>query len=238
VLLVGGWIYYLLLAGTSYLVLFVWQRARFHPAFCPDFASIRAQIVWSIVSVAGNVTLMMPVHLAIASGHSQIYFDVGAHAWWWLPLQLVGMLVVTETLVYWIHRALHRDWLYSRIHATHHSFVVPTPFTGVAFHPLDSFMQAAPMHLCAFLFPIHIGVYLGFVGFITAWAVMIHDRTSFMPWRGINYTGHHTLHHWLYDCNFGQFFTLWDRICGTYRDPETITDVPKDVLTPHVLRNR
>src|SRR5262249_46994354 len=29
--LVGGWLYYLLLAGTSYLVLFVWQRARFHP---------------------------------------------------------------------------------------------------------------------------------------------------------------------------------------------------------------
>jgi Delta7-sterol 5-desaturase len=220
VLLVGGWLYYLVLACTSYFVLFVWKRARFHPGQTEDRAELHSAIGWSFVSIAGNVTLMMPVHLAIVGGHTQVYSELDAYPLWWLPMQLVCMLVVTETLVYWVHRALHSDLLYHRLHATHHRFVVPTPFVGVAFHPLDSFLQAAPMHLCVFLFPIHIGVYLTFVGFITMWAVMIHDRTSFVRWRGVNYTGHHTLHHRLYDCNYGQFFTLWDRLCGTYRDPE------------------
>ncbi len=33
-------------------------------------------------------------------------------------------------------------------------------------------------------------------------------------------SGHHTLHHWFYHYNYGQFFTFWDRMMGTWRDPE------------------
>ncbi len=235
-LTVSGFVYFTLLAALSHAVFFVWQKRRFHPDHRTDPAEVRRSLKWSFFSIAGNAALMMPVHVFIASGYSKVYFDIDDHGWGWIAVQAVLILAITETLVYWAHRALHTDFLYHYVHKPHHSFVVTTPWAGVAFNPLDSFMQALPHHICIFLFPIHFGVYLAFVSFLTLWAVMIHDRVSIMPWRGINYTGHHTLHHWYYDCNYGQFFTLWDRLCGTYRDPENQPDVPESVLRPHVIR--
>jgi lathosterol oxidase len=238
VLALAGYGYYLVLACTSYAVLFTWRRARFHPDHRPNRAEIAASLRLAAVSIAGNALLMMPMHALVASGWSQVYFDVDDHGWPWLLGQIALMLVVTETLVYWIHRALHTDWLYHHVHAFHHRFRVPTPFVGVAFHPLDSFAQAFPLHLCLFLFPIHIGVYTTAVAFITAWAVSIHDRISVTSNPAINYTGHHTLHHWYSDCNYGQFFTLWDRVAGTHRDPERDSEVPAVVLRPNLSRRR
>jgi lathosterol oxidase len=126
---------------------------------------------------------------------------------------------VSETAVYWIHRALHTPWLFKHVHLRHHSWRHPTPWVGVAFHPLDSFVQALPHHLCAFLFPIHGVVYTIAVAMLTMWAVAIHDRVSLvrLPW--LNYTGHHTIHHFYNNHNFGQYFTFWDRWCGTYKAP-------------------
>jgi lathosterol oxidase len=141
------------------------------------------------------------------------------------------VLVVSETTIYWVHRALHWGPLYRRVHDKHHSFKVPTPFSGLAFRPLDAFAQGIPHHVLAFLVPIHMGVYLVSLSFVTIWAVMIHDRVSFVRWKGINYTGHHTLHHWYGSYNFGQYFTVWDRLMGTYRDPEVAwDDVPAGIV--------
>ena len=107
----------------------------------------------------GNVLLTAPIHWAILSGHSRVYFAVDDHGVAWLIASVVLVLLVTETLIYWIHRALHLRWLYARLHRQHHAFRRPTPWVSNAFHPLDSFMQAAPTHLCAFLFPMHAAVY-------------------------------------------------------------------------------
>jgi lathosterol oxidase len=38
------------------------------------------------------------------------------------------------------------------------------------------------------------------------------------PW--INSAAHHTVHHLEFNYNFGQYFTLWDRIGGTYKRPD------------------
>src|SRR5581483_6613697 len=90
--------------------------------------------------------------------------------------------------------------------------------------PLDSFAQALPHHLCAYLFPLHVWVYHGFVAIVTLWAVAIHDRVTWAPYGFINNTGCHTAHHWFNKYNYGQFFTFWDRLCGTYKDPRALPD--------------
>ena len=229
-LVVGGYLYYLALAGLFYGYLFVWRKERYHPEHEPDRAHTRRSLKWSFLSIAGNAVLTAPIHWAIANGYSQIYYDLDEQGWAWLGVQAALVLVITETMIYWIHRGLHSD-LFWPVHATHHSFKVTTSWTGVAFNPLDSFAQALPHHLCAFLFPMHVGVYLFFVAFVTLWAVMIHDRVSMVRWPVINYTGHHTLHHWYSAYNFGQFFTFWDRWMGTYRHPDTARgEVPSVVM--------
>jgi lathosterol oxidase len=225
-LFAGGWLLYVTLAGLSYLVFFRWGKRRFHARYTPDEAENKKAIRWALVSLAGNAALTAPFHLAIVRGHTRVYFDVTERGFAWFVTSIALYLVVTETLIYWIHRALHHPLLFRTLHAKHHEFRMPTPLVSVAFHPLDSFLQALPHHLCLFLFPVHVGVYVAFLTFVTVWAVLIHDRVTWFPFGLVNYTGHHTAHHLHVRCNYGQFFTLWDRIAGTYRSP---VDLPMDV---------
>lgn len=233
-LVVGGLLLFLTFASISYWYFFKFRKDRYHPTYREDKKENRRALKWSVLSIVGNAVLTTPFHLAIAYGYSEIYWDPLEHGVGWLFISAGLYLVITETAIYWIHRALHWGPLYDYIHGPHHSFRVPNSYAGVAFNPLDSFAQALPHHLAVFFFPVHIGVYLGFVTFVTLWAVMIHDRVSFVRWAGINFTGHHTLHHWYGDYNYGQFFTFWDRIGGTYKnpdDPEVQADVPEGVLS-------
>lgn len=231
VLTAGGLLTYFAVSGLVYLTFFVLLRERVHPDYVADPAENRRARMWSMISVVGNSALTMPFHLALANGWGRLYWDVDALGWGWLAASVALYFLVTETMIYWTHRALHSDLLYARLHARHHEFQLTTPWASNAFHPLDSFAQALPHHLCAFLFPVHVGVYLCMLSFVTVWTAMIHDRVSFVRWKLVNYSGHHALHHWYYEYNLGQFTTVWDRIGGTYLDPEPArADLPAGVV--------
>ena len=47
----------------------------------------------------------------------------------------------------------------------------------------------------------------------------------------VNGSAHHTDHHLFYNYNYGQFFTLWDRIGGSFRWPSSfVGEGPGDVV--------
>ncbi len=226
VLFVGGIVFYLVTSGSSYLYYFIVRKQRFFPNETPDPAQMRKERRWAVYSLFGNAVFTAPIHHFIVQGKSQVYFDFGAHSTGWFLISIALMVVITETLVFWAHWALHHPFLYKHIHLHHHQFRKTTPWASVAFHPLDSFAQAAPHHLCAFLFPVHIGVYAASVTFVTLWSVFIHERVTFSWVRFglINNTMHHTAHHKFNKWNYGQWFTIWDRIMGTHKDPIGLVD--------------
>lgn len=176
----------------------------------------------------GNAILGAPFQYYVAKGQSKVYYNVGDHGWLYFVFSFLFFLAFTETFVYWAHRWLHHPLIYKYIHLKHHEYRKPTPWVSFAFHPLDSFAQAVPHYICAFILPVHISIYAGFVVFVMLWTFFIHDQVSWVrhPW--INYTAHHTMHHTYNKYNFGQFLTFWDRLGGTYRDPMK--------ETRHVLR--
>ncbi len=219
-----GLVVYAVLAGGSYFAFFVWGRRQFAPDYRPDGGELRKSVAWSLYSLAGNAVLFLPVQLLIVFGNSRVYYGVEPYGWPYLVVSLIGAMAVAETLIYWIHRALHTRWLYRVIHVHHHKFREPTPLACVAFHPVDSFVQSFPYHLYALLVPINFWLYLGLVMFVMVWTVMIHDRVRWVPGGIVNHTGCHTAHHWYQKYNYGQYFTFWDRLCGTYRDPQDLPD--------------
>lgn len=228
---IGGLALFFILAGLSYLVFFVLKKDRFHPSYVADKAENRSAIKWSVIGIMGNAVLILPIHWWIANGHSKMYYSIDDYGWGYLIGSVFLMLAFTETCIYWIHRALHWGPLYHYVHKIHHNYQKPTSFVGLAFNPLDNFLQGLPHHIGVFFFPMYIWVYLISLSFVYLWAVMIHDRVSFVRWGLINNTGRHTLHHWFYDYNFGQYTTIWDRLCGTHRSPfEGCEDVPDGVL--------
>ncbi len=226
VLAVGGLAGYALLCSASYAYFFVLRRDRYFPGETPDREQTRRERAWSVVAILGNAVMTAPISQAIATGRSRLYpgfLDRGAG---WAVGSMVVFVVVTDTAIYWIHRALHVPVLYASLHKVHHRFRVTTPWASFAFHPVDAFAQALPYHVCALLVPAPLGVYYGFLAFVAAWSVAIHDRVSMLRFPWLNYTGHHTVHHRFNKYNYGQFFTLWDRLCGTHRRPAEAGDGP------------
>ncbi|CAF5076993.1 unnamed protein product, partial [Rotaria sp. Silwood1] len=120
--------------------------------------------------------------------------------------EFITFLFFTDMLIYFIHRALHHRFLYKHFHKLHHRWIIPTPFASHAFQWLDGFLQSLPYHLYVFLFPLH----------------NIHDGNYSVPkylQSIINGAAHHNDHHQYYDCNYGQFITLWDRLMNTFHSP-------------------
>jgi lathosterol oxidase len=228
----GGMLYFFSIASIAYFLYFKKFRAHFHPDYELDRKEMKSALKWVVIGIVGNGALMLPIHLLIAKDYSKMYYDVSDHGVWWIFGQVVVLLVFTETLIYWTHYSFHRvPFLWKHVHERHHKYVVPTPYSSLSFNPMDSFLQAVPHHIAAFFFPVHAGVYLVSVLFVTLWAVCIHDRVSFFRWPWLNYTDHHTLHHWYSDFNLGQYFTFWDRLVGTYRSPAIdYEDVPEGLI--------
>ena len=56
------------------------------------------------------------------------------------------------------------------------------------------------------------------------WTISIHDGHGIYSGKIINGSDHHTIHHGQFNYNYGQYFTFWDRFCGTHRLPKYINE--------------
>ena len=246
----GGWLVYFISASVGYFYLFD-KRYRRHPNFIPNQEQLEiAYASWSLPFIALFTT---PIFFLEVKGYSKLYLpgdatnsvlnstETGAQekqsgsaflfqdftqGWVFLLLSIVAFLMFTDCLIYWIHRGLHHRLLYKYLHKPHHKWKVPTPYASHAFHPVDGFLQSVPYHIYPFLFPLHKIVYLVLFVFVNIWTVSIHDGDYKVPvllQPFINGSAHHTDHHVLYKYNYGQFFTLWDRIGGSFHLPSALT---------------
>jgi lathosterol oxidase len=233
VMTAAGLVLYFGLAGASYYVVFVAGRKRLHPGYVPDRPAILDAIKWAVVGTVGNIALLIPFNVMVARGKTRIYWNLSDRSVAWLAISVVAYFVLVETGIYWIHRMMHVDPLYRWFHQYHHRWRKPTSWVSQAFHPIDSFALALPFHLAAFVVPIYGWLFIAIQTSFSFWAVSVHDRVSLVRWRWFNHTDNHTLHHWFFRCNYGQFTTFWDRAMGTWRDPVALAregEVPADVL--------
>ena len=219
-----GLLLYSVAASLSYFVYFVRGRDRFMPAYHEHPSEIRRAILWSVYGLLGNALLVLPVQLLIVHGYFALYYDINIHGRTFLIVSIIGAIVFAETCIYWLHSALHTEFLYRTFHVHHHRFREPTPFVSFAFHPLDSFSQSLPYHVYALFVPMYGPAYLALFGFAMLWSLMIHDQVRWVPFRFVNHTGCHTAHHWHFRYNYGNYFIFWDWLCGTYFDPEGLPE--------------
>lgn len=219
---IGGVIMYLCLASLSFF--FVFDRALMHHPLILE-NQIQKEIMVTLKALPFMSFPTALLFLLEVRGYSRLYLPSNftwPHLVGDIFFSIIGFLVFTDSLIYWIHRGLHHRSVYKYLHKVHHRWKVPTPFASHAFHPVDGFLQSLPYHLFPFLFPLNKYVYLALFVFVNIWTVSIHDgdyRVPEMLRPVINGSAHHTDHHILYNCNYGQYFTLWDRIGGSFRHP-------------------
>jgi len=207
--------------------LFAWITRRLHPGLYAGLdAQIRREIGWSLGSAAiygvpaGIVAWGWREH-----GLTLVYTDPAAFPLWYLPLSLLLYLLAHDTWFYWTHRLLHRPAWFRAAHAVHHASRPPTAWAAMSFHPLEALSGAAVIPLLVFLVPVHAAV-LGLVlAIMTLMGVTNHMGWELFP-RAVmgsrlgNWlitASHHQRHHDEYQCNYGLYFRIWDRLCGTDR---------------------
>jgi len=187
---------------------------------------IRKEIGWSLASAA---IYGIPAGLVAwgwqARGWTRIYTDVHAYPLWWMPLSLLAYLLAHDTYFYWTHRLMHRPWAFRTMHAVHHASRPPTAWAAMSFHPWEALSGAVVIPLLVFLIPIHVAM-LGLVlAIMTLMGVTNHMGWELFPrflvqgragdW--LITASHHQRHHQEYRCNYGLYFRIWDRLCGTDR---------------------
>lgn len=213
-----GLVTYFIFATASYVFIFD-KRTMNHPKFLKN--QIRLEIAQTLRSIPFMSLITAPVFVLEVRGYSKLYdtFDEGPGLWYDI-LQFPLFIAFTDFWIYWIHRGLHHPSVYKTLHKPHHKWIMPTPFSSHAFHPLDGFAQSIPYHVYPFLFPLQkVASVVLFIG-VNIWTVLIHDGEYLTDNPIINGAACHSLHHSKFEVNYGQFFTFLDRLCGSYRKPD------------------
>ena len=132
-------------------------------------------------------------------------------------------LLAHDAWFYWTHRWMHRPRPFRAAHAVHHASRPPTAWAAMSFHPLEALTGAVVIPALVFVIPIHAAM-LGLVLLVmTVMGVTNHMGWEMFPKRLVHSSlgqwlitaSHHQRHHEEYRCNYGLYFRLWDRLCGT-----------------------
>lgn len=219
-----------LIVGIRYLIAsgaFALATRMRHPGLYARLVpQIRREIGWSLASAAiygipaGIVAWGWDVR-----GWTLIYRNLDAYPIWYFPASILLYLGVHDTWFYWTHRLMHRPWLFARAHAVHHASRPPTAWAAMSFHPWEAVTGAVVIPALVFAIPIHVGALAVVLSVMTLMGVTNHMGWELFPRiivRGVmgNWlitATHHQRHHDEYRGNYGLYFRVWDKLCGTDR---------------------
>jgi sterol desaturase/sphingolipid hydroxylase (fatty acid hydroxylase superfamily) len=167
---------------------------------------------------------LSPVAVAVMSADNR--FGVLNRPWLPFGIRCAAGVILLDFVQYWIHRSFHgASWLW-RIHQVHHSDPDFDVSTGVRFHPLEVFLsQAVHLGAIALLSPPPVSMVASQVltvvlNFSThANASLPEGIERLVRYIFVSPDLHRIHHSWEMaeqQLNFGQTFTWWDRMFGTY----------------------
>jgi len=160
----------------------------------------------------------------------------------WLPLRILMFYVVADFGSYWMHRLMHTRHVW-RVHRWHHSSERIYWLSGVrATLPQQLLFNLPFVAAVPILFGAPLWVFLAIIVEEVARNHWMHMNVS---WRSnwlelvLVTPRYHHIHHSsdaaLHDGNYGGLFTFWDRMFGTYVDPDAT--VPRQFGTGEKRRD-
>ena len=211
-------------------------------------------VYWFFVPVFGRVfriglmvlgaALVFNIHDADAV---IAFYDNGHGPLAELPLwvQAVLFLVLSDFMLYWLHRMYHGGgfWKY---HAIHHSSEDLDWISAARFHPVNLFLGTIAVDVILLIAGISPNVMLWVGPFNMVHSAFVHANLSWTlgPFKYVLATPvfhrwHHTALEEGGNTNFAGTFPLWDILFGTFRMPEgKLPDnygVDADEAVPHEI---
>jgi Delta7-sterol 5-desaturase len=188
----------LLMSAVLFVVHRTWLKARIIQTRRASRADYTREVLTSLRTVVVYALVFTPVLWLKSHGYGPGEY-MGPMNWAVMTGFVVSLLIVHDAWFYWTHRLLHTPQFFRKWHRTHHKTITPT-------------------------LPTPNGAFFIFLGIMIVRNVWGHCGTELHPrgfadhwfWGNFTTTTHHDLHHsGSFGCNFGLYFTWWDRICGT-----------------------
>jgi len=204
----------------------VWWR---NPGLFTDvcYALIHG-LVGPYLRLPAIIVIFALLHGRIGSGDELadfFYSGRGPLSGWPFWAQAVVHLVLSDFLLYWLHRLLHGATLW-RYHAIHHSGEEVDWTTTYRSHPINIVLQPALVYVIMLALGISPEVMLFLLPLDTLTAAWVHSNLNWTlgPLKYVIATPvFHRWHHTLPDeggnSNFAPTFSFWDWLFGTFYMP-------------------
>lgn len=141
-------------------------------------------------------------------------------AWYVMVGQLLFFILLDDFLYYWMHRAMHRPWLFRHVHAVHHRARTPYAIAGNYLHWAE---YVATISL-VLIGPMLVGAHV-----VTLWIWVIIRQLEAadghfgydLPWNPLRLlplydgSGYHDFHHGSFRGNYAGALGYLDRVFGT-----------------------
>ena len=210
---------------TTFVLLKKWLQSRILNSSPTGKKQMRYEIFYSVISAGIFAVFGVGMYGLWLEGRTAVYVEVKEYPLWYIPLSIVLALFIQDTYYYWLHRWMHIPKVYKYFHKVHHNSVHTSVWTSFSFHPLETIAQAVILPLIIIFLPLHTYAILAILLIMTISATINHAGVEIYPggrygkWFGKLVVGatHHDVHHRRFLCNYGLYFTIWDRLMGTER---------------------
>jgi lathosterol oxidase len=221
-------VWYAALAGTLWLTLYVVFRRATRSRKINPRPPARGQIAWEIRQsllsllvfglMSGAIGLVRPLGI-----RTRLYHPIDRHGWAWYYGSILVAILIHDAYFYWTHRLMHHPRLFRSVHRIHHLSNNPTPWAAYSFSIPEAIVQAGIGPVLVYMVPMHYSAFLLFMTWQISFNVLGHCGYEILPrrfletWAGrfFNTPTHHAMHHEKVVANFGLYFNIWDRLCGT-----------------------
>jgi sterol desaturase/sphingolipid hydroxylase (fatty acid hydroxylase superfamily) len=219
--------YFLIAGGAHWLFysaldkLFADRKLRLKP---PLHQSIQRDVTLSVLSAIVFALSAAFIMSGYDLGATLLYTDLYKYGLWYLGGSFIAVLILQDTYFYFTHRVFHHLFLYKWLHQGHHRSGDPTPWTSFAFDLPEAIVQAFFLVGVVFIVPLHFITLVALLMTMTMWTVLNHLGFELFPpsfprhWLGKWFIGptYHAIHHRKHVVHYGLYFTIWDRLLGTY----------------------
>jgi sterol desaturase/sphingolipid hydroxylase (fatty acid hydroxylase superfamily) len=191
----------------------------------------RAVIASDLVACVAYVFVIFPIAAHLSRMVASYHLFPARISELPLVLRVVLYFLLADFGHYWIHRVMHTR-LFWQVHKWHHSPTYMYWLGGVRATLPQQFLVNIPYVLAYPLVDISPWWMLLTIGVISTvqndWVHMnVSWRMKWLEYIFVTPRFHH-IHHSVdprhYMANMGNIFSIWDRLFGTYADPDTILD--------------
>jgi sterol desaturase/sphingolipid hydroxylase (fatty acid hydroxylase superfamily) len=208
------------------------------PIAAAETASTPGRMVanFGLTMVNAACGVLLPVSAVAAAALAEeagfgVFNQFAAPAWVLLP----AALLIRTLLAYAFHRACHALPLLWRFHRVHHSDTQFDLSLALRSHPIEYLLRLVLLAAVTYALGLPVWTVVLAEAFCLLAELWEHTDMRLRPkWRRalewvVLSPQSHRLHHSselpLTDCNFGGGLVLWDRLLGTYRNPDAVGPV-------------